>query len=102
MPRINLEQFLTKDYDRGLMVELVRQLEDAINKLSEGRIYQTYNATSAEPSGANVSHQVGDVVRNSLPTELGSAGSKYVLYGWLCLAAGSPGTFRELRIPTGN
>lgn len=102
MPRLNLEQFISNDYDRSLMVEMVRQVEDALNRLSEGRIYQNYNASATAPTGSNASHQLGDVVKNLTPTELGSAGSKYVVYGFLCVAAGSPGTFRELRIPTGN
>ena len=100
MPRLNLEQFLSNDYDRSLMVEMVRQVEDAINRLSEGRIYQNYNAATSEPSGTAQSYQVGDVVRNLSPTPTGSP--EYVLWGWLCVASGSPGTFRELRIPTGN
>jgi len=36
---------LASEDDRGLMVEMVRQVEDAINRLSEGRIYQHYNAS---------------------------------------------------------
>jgi hypothetical protein len=102
LPRLYLEQFLQQDYDRSLMTEMVRQVEDAVNRLSEGRIYQNYNAASAAPSGTTVAYQIGDKVWNTIPTELGGAGSMYIITGWICIAAGSPGTWREMRILTGN
>lgn len=102
MPRLYLEQFLQEKYDRGLFIELVRQLEDAINRLSEGRIYQHYNAGTAAPTGTAQSYQIGDKVWNTTPTELGSVGSKYIVAGFICVAAGSPGTWREIRTLTGN
>lgn len=102
MPRLYLEQFVQQEYDRGLLTEMVRQIEDAINRLSEGRIYQNYNAATAAPTGTTVSYQLGDFVKNTTPTELGTAGSKYIIKGWICVAAGTPGTFREERVLTGN
>ena len=102
MPRLFLEQYLQKEYDFALMSELMRQLEDAVNKLSEGRIYQHYNAASAAPSGTTVAYQVGDKVWNLSPTPAGSAGSEYLIIGWMCIAAGTPGTWREMRVLTGN
>lgn len=100
MPRLYLEQFLQQDYDRGLMTEAFRQIEDAINRLSEGRIYQNYNAGTSEPTGDAQAYQLGDVVRNTAPTPTGTP--EFVLWGWVCVASGAPGTWRELRIPTGN
>lgn len=102
MPKLNLEQFVQGEYDRGMMTEMVRQIEDAINRLSSGAIYQNYNATSSTPSGVTVSHSVGDFVKNAVPTELGTAGSMYIVLGFLCVASGTPGTFREVRALTGN
>jgi len=102
VPRLFLEQYLQKDYDFALMAELMRHVEDAINRLSEGRIYQAYNAAPSAPTGTTVSYQVGDFVRNSNPIELGSVGSRYIVFGFICIAAGTPGTWRELRCPTGN
>jgi hypothetical protein len=102
VPRINLEQFVHDRYDRGLMIELVRQVEDAVNRLSEGRIYQNYNAASAAPTGDTVAYQLGDIIRNTVPTELGSASSKYIIWGFMCVASGNPGTWREMRVLTGN
>jgi hypothetical protein len=84
------------------MTEMVRQIEDAINRLSEGRIYQNYNAASAAPSGSTVAYQLGDFIKNLSPTPTGGAGSEYVILGWVCTAAGSPGTFEEVRTLTGG
>jgi hypothetical protein len=102
VPKLNLEQFVQGEYDRGTMTEMVRQIEDAINRLSSGAIYQNYNATTSAPSGPTVSHSVGDFVKNAVPTELGTAGSMYIILGWECIASGTPGTFREARVLTGN
>jgi len=102
VPRLNLEQYLTKDYDQALMAEIMRALEDAVNRLSEGRIYQRYNAASTAPTGTTVAYQVGDFIPNSNPMELGSVGSKYIIYGFICIASGAPGVWREVRVLTGN
>ncbi len=45
---------------------------------------------------------VGDRVVNNFPSELGSAGSKYIISEWICTAAGTPGTWHPLRCLTGN
>jgi hypothetical protein len=101
LPRINLEQFIRKDYDESQMLDMARQIEDVINRAFEGRIYQRYSA-SAAPTGSTVSWQVGDEVWNNNPMEAGGVGSKYIIRGWICIAAGSPGTWREMRTLTGN
>lgn len=70
-----------------------------VNNLTEGRVSAVTNATTAAPTtGPN---KQGDFVRNSAPTELGSASSKYVIYGWLCVASGTPGTWVQCRFLTG-
>jgi Pectate lyase superfamily protein len=45
---------------------------------------------------------VGDFIQNTAPAELGSAASKYVVTGWICTVAGTPGTWLECRSLTGN
>lgn len=71
-----------------------------INLISEGRIAGSYTAlTSVPTSGTNMQ---GDSVKNSTPTELGTAGSKYVIEGWVCVASGTPGTWVQKRFLTGN
>lgn len=59
-----------------------------------------YNAATAAPTTGT--WQQGDTVRNRTPTELGTAGSKYVVTGWTCIASGTPGTWVQNRTLTGN
>jgi hypothetical protein len=45
--------------------------------------------------------QVGQYFHNLQPTELGTTGSKYIIQGWICTVAGTPGTWKECRVLTG-
>ena len=45
---------------------------------------------------------LGEVVYNSSPSELGAGGSKYIILGWMCTVAGTPGTWLPMRVLTGN
>jgi hypothetical protein len=85
--------------DPGLKQELVDHAI-LLNLLTDGRLAGTNNATTAAPTSGT--HAQGDVVRNSAPTELGTAGSKYVVLGWVCVAGGTPGTWVQIRALTGN
>jgi len=76
------------------MRDIVRQ----VNGMTEGR-QSANHAASAPTSGA---YGLGDFVLNSTPTELGSAGSKYIVHGWRCTVAGAPGTWVQCRYLTGN
>lgn len=71
-----------------------------VNQLSEGRMGASYTARTAAPT--TETWAVGDQVRNSAPSELGTAGSKYVILGWVCTVAGTPGTWLQMRVLTGN
>ena len=85
--------------DPAIQSEL-RDHAQQVNNLAEGRISAVTNATTAAPTtGPN---QQGDFVRNSAPAELGSASSKYVIFGWVCVVSGTPGTWVEFRGLTGN
>ena len=44
----------------------------------------------------------GQFVKNSSLEELGTAGSKYIIWGFVCTASGAPGTWVEMRFLTGN
>ncbi|MEM5012060.1 hypothetical protein WKH57_15170 [Niallia taxi] len=44
----------------------------------------------------------GDYRFNTLPAELGSTGSKYIIHGWSNVGSGTPGTIQECRMLTGN
>lgn len=76
-----------------------REVANQVNGLSEGLITSSYNALTTAPTGGTWSK--GDFVVNSNPSELGTAGSKYVIRGWLCSVAGTPGTWLQCRFLTG-
>lgn len=84
-------------------VAMQRELREhalQVNMLSEGRISAANNASTAAPTTG--AYAQGDFVRNSAPSELGSASSKYVIFGWLCVSSGTPGTFVQCQFLTGN
>jgi len=78
----------------------LREHATQINLLSEGRIAAKYTATTAAPTGGT--YMQGDSVPNLTPSELGTAGSKYVIEGWVCVVSGTPGTWVQKRFLTGN
>jgi len=71
-----------------------------VNLLAEGTVSAVNNAATAAPTAGKFA--VGDFIRNSAPAELGAASSKYVILGWVCTVAGTPGTFLQCRALTGN
>lgn len=81
------------------LTDIFRALAQQINGLTEGRMSAKQTARTSVPVGA---YGLGDFVENSAPAELGSPGSKYIVYGWKCTVAGDPATFVEVRTLTGN
>jgi hypothetical protein len=91
-PRVTLS-------DRRL-VELLTRIHDQVNALTEGKIAANHAAVTAPPTTGTWTR--GDVLTNSQPEELGSASSKYVITGWVCVVSGTPGTWVQTRALTGN
>lgn len=44
----------------------------------------------------------GDICYKINPTEVGTTPNKYTVLGWRCVANGTPGTWIEMRTPSGN
>jgi hypothetical protein len=82
------------------LYDVFREIAVQVNAISDGAISGANNAATAAPTIG--SHARGDFVRNQEPEELGTAGSKYVIYGWQCVVSGSPGTWKEMRFFTGE
>ncbi|MBA3773829.1 MAG: hypothetical protein H0X13_15465 [Ramlibacter sp.] len=78
---------------------LFRRTATTVNGMAEGRL-SAVDSFSAAPTAGTWAQ--GDMVRNSSPVELGTAGSKYVIFGWLAVAGGTPGTWVQMRNLTGN
>jgi hypothetical protein len=98
--RVKVENRLSQDYNAGVMTRVLREFTDQLNLLSEGFVQAATNAGTAAPTTG--SYKQGDIVRHSTPSEAGGAGSKYVIVGFVCITSGSPGTWREMRVLTGN
>jgi hypothetical protein len=99
VPKFSLEQYIQEKYDPAQMREIMRLLEDVNTRRFKGRIAEMFSSASIPTSGV---WGVGDEVENSNPLELGGAGSMYIIKGWKCIGSGSPGTWREMRVLTGN
>lgn len=82
------------------LTDLFRATNVQVNQLTEGTVSAVHSAATAAPTAG--SYAVGDFVRNSAPSELGTVGSKYVVTGFLCTVGGTPGTFVQCRALTGN
>lgn len=77
-----------------------REIARQVNALSEGQQVAFYSAAASVPTAGT--WQRGDFVLNNAPTELGTATAKYLIHGWRCTVAGSPGTWLPCRFLTGN
>lgn len=82
------------------LLSVLRDIGTRLDLLSQGHLAGVRGKATAAPTTGTWA--VGDVIRNSAPAEAGSASSKYVIYGWICTVAGTPGTWLELRTLTGN
>ena len=90
-------------YDKQLnrkLLDFFRVLIEKVNGVSSGAYRALDNAYTAAPTTGTWVQ--GDKITNSNPTELGSAGSKYVIQGWVCTVSGTPGTWLQIRTLTGN
>ena len=59
-------------------------------------------ALSPPVAGMALQWYPGDKIENKSASEVGTAGSKYIVTGWVNIAQGDPGIFREMRVLTGN
>jgi hypothetical protein len=90
-PRANIDPDTERFY---------KEIAQQVNALSEGTLAANYNALTTAPTSGT--YAKGDVVKNSNPSELGTALSKYVVTGWICTVGGTPGTWLPMRTLTGN
>lgn len=82
------------------VTELLRAVNEQVNALTEGNLHAVHSARTAAPTTGTWAK--GDFVRKSDTAEAGSASSKYVITGWICTVSGTPGTWLECRVLTGN
>ena len=74
----------------------LRRVSNQLNNLADGYVSAASSADNAAPTGGTWS--AGDFVRNTAPAEAGSAGSMYVITGWIYDGS----AWLECRALTGN
>jgi hypothetical protein len=74
----------------------LKKIATQLNNFTEGKVSSVTNGYTSAPTTGT--YNIGDFVRNSAPSELGSASSKYVIFGWIYLSGG----WEECRFLTGN
>jgi hypothetical protein len=79
---------------------LFRNIAAKVNQIGDGRLVGSDLVASAVPTTGTYAQ--GDFIRNSAPVEAGTAGSKYVITGWIVTIGGTPGTLLQCRVLTGN
>jgi len=87
---------------RRALTEALREIAEQVNRLSEGQQAASYNEHSAVPTAGVFA--IGDFVAEESAAERGTASSKYVRTGWICVSEGSASaaSFVEARIRTDN
>lgn len=82
------------------IVKWMQLAAQKFNALASGRMSAREGQLTTAPTTGTWTQ--GDMVWHSSPVEAGSASSKYVVIGWICTVGGTPGTWLQMRVLTGN
>lgn len=82
------------------LTRILRAVAQKVNAIGDGRLAGSDFTAASIPTTGSFAH--GDFIRHSAPVEAGAPGSKYVVIGWICTVAGTPGTLLPVRTLTGN
>lgn len=94
--KLAVSQLVPAEYTRSSVQQVVSAIENQVNLLAEGRLTgRHFNATAAPTTG---NFSIGDIVWDSAPSKTNGS----VRLGWICTAAGTPGTFEEIRTLVAN
>tara|TARA_R110000868_G_scaffold374787_1_gene639253 strand:+ start:213 stop:521 length:309 start_codon:yes stop_codon:yes gene_type:complete len=97
---LNVSNQLPSEYDSGAFGRILRQIETLLNALASGTGAARFQAKATIPTTGTYAQD--DIVWKTGMAEAGGVGNKYVIIGWVCVAGGTPGTWREMRTLTGN
>jgi hypothetical protein len=103
MSKLNELPNITSLEQSTFVTELVRVLRanaQKVNQMAAGVNAGFDNQGTAAPTTGTWAQ--GDFIKHSAPVEAGAAASKYVIWGFGCVAGGTPGTWVQLRFLTGN
>jgi hypothetical protein len=81
----------------------LKLVQAQVNANSDGKIAgATSAANGPPPANSKTTYAQGDFIRSTVPSQTGTAGTEYVIIGWICIAPGTPGTWVACRCATGN
>lgn len=83
-----------------VLARLLRNIASKVNAIGDGKLVGSDLVAAVIPTTGTFAQ--GDFIRNSAPVEAGTAGSKYVVVGWVATVGGTPGTLLPCRFLTGN
>ena len=84
MKLIDFVQKIPFQWNRSVMMEVIRAICQQVDGLSEGRVSAYHGQMTAPPTSGTWVR--GDWVKNSLPSTTG-------YFGWICVDSGTPGTW---------
>lgn len=90
--KLALSSLVPAEYTRSSVQQVVSAIENQVNLLAEGRLTGRHFNATVIPTTGNFS--VGDIVWDSAP----AVSNGTVRLGWICTAAGAPGTLQEMRV----
>ena len=85
MSKLFLKDRVPRTYDPQIFAEIIRQLQDQLNALTEGRAAAYHGSMAAAPT-------TGDWVRGDWVKVTAPSSGGY--FGYVCVASGAPGTWR--------
>lgn len=82
------------------LTKFMRETAQKVNQIGSGSYSGFDGQSTAAPTTGTWAQ--GDFIKNSNVSELGAAASKYVILGFICTVGGTPGTWLQCRVLTGN
>jgi hypothetical protein len=101
--RLEENPLLPTDTQANLVYTLTRvfrNIAQKVNQIGDGRLNGSDLVAASIPTTGT--YAAGDFIRNSAPVEAGTAGSKFIVTGWMVTVGGTPGTLLPCRVLTGN
>ena len=100
--KLNSTPKVPVEYQRSKFIEILSGVDTKVNALAEGRLQGRHYTGTETPSSSAILAAVGDIVWNSNTTVQGTVTAQYILTGWVCTTAGTPGVWRDMRVLTGT
>lgn len=105
MAASNLYLKVPTQYEPSPIREIIQALCLQLDSLATGQTAARFSSLNVTPGGSVAPHAVSDIIYD-LNATVGASlvpglPLSYVRLGWIWNVAGNPGTFQELRVPTG-